>query len=269
MSDTLSSLTASDPRWADRSCTHFVELATATGDQDLVGVGSSPYLGDLGRTGIAVPTAPTTAQNQRYLFRLCGVEIPSEYAIMIRGIRQLATIRHEETINDFPLVVEREIVSPLWSFLDGNISWHLRWQKNQFSSKRADAVQVGGTSPQMRGLGTALLYIPPLLPYQALGGGIPPGTAIHDLGTWRDIRYPWSNTQVQWAHGILIKGPGAVVMYASVNQTDASIRPIYPDVRGMRPEDQFVSNFRTTARYGRVAGGMMFELMPACAKRKM
>jgi hypothetical protein len=262
-------LRATSKRWSDppqgRGCENIVELVSAAArDTDLTGVGSSPWVGDMGRTGIAVPAAPTTSQRNRYLFRLCGFEIPSGKAAILRGIRQLATIRHQETINDLPLVVEREIESPLWSFLDGNISWHLRRQPNQFSSNTQSTTQVAGTSFNMRQLDTALLCrvggLPPA--YGALNAGIPPGVSVDALGTWRDIRYPWTSTE--WTLSRLFRGPGTVVLYASVAQTDPENRPLYPGLAGERPEDLFVSNFPDTARYGRVAGALIVELLPCC-----
>lgn len=261
MSALLSFLRADDNRW--KSCKNIVELASAAADSDVTAIGSSPHLGDQSSTGIRVPVAPTTTQTNRYLFRLCGVEIPVGYAISIKGLRQAATIRHFEEINLEPLILEREIVSPFWRFLDGNISWHLRLQQQQFAPRGFDAAQIAGTDPEMRGLDSALLYTPPLVPYTALGAGIPPGDAVGNLGTFRDMRFPWNGTQ-QWALDELIRGPGAVVFYASVHQTDPANRPLYPSVGGLRPEDQFVANFPDTAIYGHVAGGMIFEIMPCC-----
>jgi hypothetical protein len=265
-------LRATNKRWADppgpQHCSNIVELVSAASrDTDLTGVGSSPWPGDMGRTGIAVPAAATTSQRNRYLFRLCGFEIPSGKAAILRGIRQLATIRHQGPptgLGDLPIVVEREVVSPLWSFLDGNISWHLRRQPNQFSSNTQSPTQIPGTSFNMHALDTALLCqvggLPPA--YSALNAGIPPGVGIDVLGTWRDIRFPWENTD--WSLSRLFRGPGTVVLYASVAQTDPTARPLYPGVAGERPEDQFVSNFQDTAVYGRVAGSLIVELLPCC-----
>lgn len=260
MSAPHSFLRATDERWG--KCPNIVELASEAADPDGTGVGTSPYLGDIGSPGIRVPTAPTTTQTNRYLFRLCGVEIPPRRAISIRGLRQAATIRHVETVNGVPLILERPVVTPFWRFLDGNISWHLRLQQQQFAPKANVAFQIPGTDPTMRNLDSALLYTAPApVPYTALNAGRPPGTAIQDMGTFHDIRYPWDDDN--WTMDMYIRGPGAVVFYASVHQTDPVGRPLYPSVSGMTPEDLFLSNFRD-ARYGRVAGGMIFELLPCC-----
>lgn len=247
---------------------NVVELvSSAAKDDDLTGIGSSPWSGDLGRTGIAVPQAPTTSQRNRYLFRLCGFEIPAGKAAILRGIRQLATIRFAQTTNQIPVAYEREIESPLWSFLDGNISWHLRRQPNQIMGQGGALSPIAGTSFNMRALDTALLCRPGGLPpgYLALNNGIPGGVGIDALGTWRDIRYPWTTTE--WTLHRRFRGPGAVVFYASVRQTDPENRPLYEGLAGMRPEDLFVSNFplsegNTGTIYGRVAGSLIVELLP-------
>ena len=242
--------------WA--SCEdHIIEVASAAFDTDLTGIGSTPWSGDQASTGVRVPAAPTTGPGNRYLFRLCGVEIPAGYAIMIRRLRQAATIRQTDILNGEPRIIEQDITSPFWRFQDGNISWHLRLQKQQFAPKVFDPAQIAGTSPEMRALDTALLYRPPLVPYRALGAGQPPGTSVGDLGTFRDIRFTWQNQSLSLRS--LVKGPGAVVFYASVFQTDPAIRPLYPSVAGMRPEDQFLGNF-PRAIYGRVAGAIIFEI---------
>lgn len=268
MSAPLPFLGARDPLWAASAagiCDNVVEVSTVTSDDDLNGIGGHPAVGDLGSTGIRVPLAPTTSPSTRYLARLCGIEIPSGYAIIVQGLRQAATIRTQTTENGIPLVLEREIDSPLWRFLDGNISWHLRHEENLYSRHVSDPAQTPGTDPTMLGLAPALLYVPPLVPYVPPNGGLPPGGAINGLGSWRDIRFPWTSTD--WGMSEIVRGPGRVVMYASVRQTNPSalVRPLYPDVEGMRPEDRFVSNFQLTAVYGRVAGSIIFNIMPCCA----
>lgn len=260
-------LRADDERW--EGCRNVVVLGAAAADDDLLGIGGTPWSGDFSGTGLLVPTAATNGgPRDRYLLRLCGVEIPPGAAISIKGIKQLATIRHTEIINEVPIVNEREVVSPNWRFLDGNISWHLRLQPQQFAPERIDPAQLAGESPSMRQLDTSLLYLvsPAAGDYVPPNGAEPPGTGITDLGTWRDMRFPWDN-DAEWNMDLYITGPGAVVFYASVLQTDPNGRPPYPDATGMRPEDQFVSNF-PTAVYGHVAGAMIFEMMPCCDEKR-
>lgn len=272
---TLPTLRVDDPLWRE-GCRATVEVSSASFDEDLSGLGGSPYVGDMSSTGVRVPTVPTAANNQpsaqqnRYLIRLCGAAIPSGGGLIIHGIRQAATIRAETDLNDEPLVIEREITSPLWRFPDGNISWHLRHiQVLGSGSSPFDVNQPPGFSSNLNALDSAVLYDPPALPYNAPRLGKPPGDDIGDLGTWRDIRFPWRDDGSFQDLNYLVRGEGSVVLYASVHQPDPSNRANFPDVDGMRPEDRLVSNFNDTAIYGRVAGALVVELVPCCdAKEK-
>lgn len=274
-------LTAGSPLWA---CPTRVELVSAAVDTDVIGIGSTPFLGDFSQTGIRVPASPTTDQSHRYLFRLCGAEVPSGAGLVIRGVRQLVTVRAEYPIENgdvaagtFPF--EREVTSPLWHFTDGDVSFHLRWQRQVQGLRYApDLLQVAGTSPSSFGVDTALLYdastgLGPFGgPYVPLGAGIPPGLAADFLGTIRDVRYPWSNTD--WSLSVPVQGPGVLVLYASVYQTNPAtrIKPpqlvppapfTEPVLCGMRPEDQFLIQ-HPTCNYGRVAGALLLDLFPCC-----
>ncbi len=247
-----------------------VELATESFDPDLLGVGSSPWPGDATSIGVRVPLAPTTAQTNRYLIRLAAIDIPNNHAIVIRGIWQYATLRALTARGGpdcLPVPLELEIESPGWHFADGNISWHLRWEPNQFSEESVfDAGQQPGTSPTMNGVDHALLYVPPLTPYQAPGAGIPPGTDVDYLGTIREMRYLDRQSREL---AIPVFGPGRVAFYASVHQTDPVSRcPIDSVPAGIgRPEDQwlfFWEDQDIDVIYGRVAGGLAVELFPCC-----
>lgn len=256
-------ITADDKRWA---CSQVVELVSESANTDYLGVGSSPWIGDYSTTGVSVPAAPTAAQNNRYLIRLCGIEIPTGRAIRLRGIRQAILLRYSIVVTADPRivrVVELEQTSPFWSFPDANVSWHIRQQPNRMSEFRRDAAQLPGTTPTLRGLDAALTYNV-LAPYRALANGIPPGRDVAHLGTWRDLRYSWLNTD--WTLDELITGPGLVTFWASVAQTNPADRPVIPacstNTTVLRPEDQFVTAF-PDAVYGRVAGAMTVEFLTA------
>jgi hypothetical protein len=266
-----------DPRWA---CNTVVELVSVAGDVDLLGLGSSPYTGDTAYTGIRIPSAPTTNQLGRYFFRLCGIEIPSGKAIVVRGIRQYLEIGAywsapplpsvpQDSPPNYPLMLE--VVSPFWHFSDGNVSWHLRHHDNIFAFFN-DANQLPNTSPTLRGLDTAMLYNR-LAPYAPAAGGVPPPKPVDTLGTLHEIRYPWDNTD--WSLATVVSGPGLVVLYASVKQTDPIARPQVPlivDTGALRPEDRFLIATRDprfplsepgeTAIYQRIAGAVTVELNP-------
>lgn len=266
-----------DHRW---SCNTIVELVSVAGDPDLLGIGSSPYIGDTAYTGIRIPSAPTTNQSSRYFFRLCGIEIPSGKTIVVRGIRQYLEIGAYWSAPPLPSVPQPappnyplmlEVVSPFWHFSDGNVSWHLRHHSNIFPNF-TDANQLPNTSPTLRGLDTAMLYNR-LAPYAPAAGGVPPPKDVDHLGTLHEIRYPWDNTD--WSLGVAVSGPGLVVFYASVDQTNPLTRPQVPlivDTGALRPEDRFLIATRDprfpltepgeTAIYQRVAGAMTIELNP-------
>lgn len=261
-----------DKRW---NCHTVLELSSESFDEDLLGVGSTPWPGDTSALGLRVPQLPTVDQSHRYLFRLCGIDIGINKAMRILGIWQYASLvanpPSRAPLPCQPIPLELEITSRNWKFIDGNISWHLRWEPNQYSEESVfDAAQLPGTSPTMNGLDSALLYLPPALPYTPPGAGIPPGTDVDYLGTWREMRY--QDTQ---SHELSIPvfGPGRIVFYASVHQTDPDTRcPIYPVPIGIgRPEDQWLAFWESEAEdesvdvwYGRVAGGLAVEIFPCC-----
>lgn len=260
---------------------NIIEVVSQSADEDLTGVGWSPFVGDIGAPGIRVPEAATASletgpqpQSLRYLFRLCGVEIPSGYGVVLRGIRQAITLRScavvadgDEEFANTIRVFEFEQKSPFWSFPDGNVSWHVRWVRGLNSPRAFDPAQRPGTSPSLQGQGmdsvllynqsVAAGYIPP-------GGGIPPGNSVAHLGTLRDLRYPWENTD--WTLSVPVMGPGQLMFFASVLQTDPTTRGATPFVSdSIRPEDQFVRDF-PNAIYGRVSGALAIEMFPCGGK---
>lgn len=257
---------------------------STSSDSDFDGIGSSPVLGDISETGIRVPAAFTVDQRHRYLFRLCGAEIPAGKMLIVRGLRQLVTLRAEynitgEAVPAPPLgtfAFEREVTSPLWHFVDGNVSFHLKYT-TQIQSVRStfDPLQLPGTSPNMFGVDTSFMYTPnplgPFLgPYNPPGAGIPPGRDVDFLGTLRDLRYPWDNTD--WSLSVPCYGPGVVTLWASVHQTNPATRIAPPQqvppapwtdpiADAYRPEDLFLIQ-HPTCKYGRVGGALLLDLYP-------
>lgn len=246
-------------------------------DANLLGIGSSPYQGDVGYVGIRVPSIPTVDQAHRYFFRLLGIQVMNNRVLIVRGLRQLLTIGAIVKVPDSNCVgvdVELEVTSPAWHFMDGNVSWHLRWE-NDFQSRLSvfDPNQLPGTSPCMSGLDPALMYNPPLTPYVPIGAGVPPGVSVDALGTWHDMRFPWDETH--WELSIPLKGPGTLVFYASVHQTNSATRcpilipaPAIGGLGALRPEDQFVAAYEQSGQnvtYSRIGGALTVELFPCCA----
>jgi hypothetical protein len=106
----------------------------------------------------------------------------------------------------------------------------------------------------------APVYVPP-------NAGIPPGSPVEFLGTWRDMRYLWNQTS--WDLHIPLRGPGRLTMYCSVHQTDPDTRcPIFvpaTGIVGLSPEDQFVSVYEAEeldVNYGYVAGSIVLDMFP-------
>jgi hypothetical protein len=272
-------LFASDSRWGSRD---LIELASQSFDPDRQAIGGSAYPGDMAALGIVVPAAPTTALNNRYMMRHCGVQVPAGKSIIIHAIRQLVTIRQVEVIDTLieiegagsgqlpgsvilPLSrpAELEVTSPGWSFTDGNVSWHLKFLGDRETAFVDPTGQTLGTSPDLYGVDSALCYTGAAgpVPYTAPNGGIPPGRPVPGWDTWRDMRYPWQSDNFN-TH-IRINGPGVIVLWSSVRQTDPTTRPVLDvvDLGCLRPEDRFLATFRS-ARYGRVAGAMIVETLP-------
>jgi hypothetical protein len=263
----------SPQRVAVGECEDIEIQSGASFDADLTGIGSSPYRGDMGQTGVVIPPEATSGQDNRYLARLAVVNIPSGTAIVVRGLMQAATLRALFTTSAGESVgptipFEREIVSPFYHLPFGNISWHLRHKQTKAAADVHDPAQVAGTSPSVDGLDATLFYAQ-LVPYVTLRGGVPPGVAVGDLGTFRDIRFPWGDSHSNLSH--LVFGPGQVAFYASVFQPDRSVWTVdgtpvtIPATDGMRPEDQFLADFGpSNVVYGRVAGAIIYEAFPCC-----
>lgn len=254
----------------------------ASFDADHTGIGTSPYRGDMGATGVVVPPEATTGQDNRYLFRLAVVNIPSGTGIVVRGLMQAATLRalfttsatsDDEVVIGPVIAFEREIESPFYHLPFGNISWHFRHKQMKAAADFFDPNQMAGTTPKVDGLDASLLY-GQLVPFVTLRGGIPPGKAVGDLGTFRDIRFPWGSTEFGLSH--LIVGPGQVALYASVFQPNRSVWVVQDSEganvpitlesqEGMREEDKFFASFNPgNVTYGRVAGAIIYEPFPCC-----
>jgi hypothetical protein len=82
---------------------------------------------------LAAPEAAT-----RYLFRLSGVKIPADASVVMRGLRQEITILGPGLVTFFPSVNQAlpgkppagtpPAPSPEWSFLEGNVAWHIQYR---------------------------------------------------------------------------------------------------------------------------------------------
>jgi hypothetical protein len=228
-------------------------------------VGSSPFTGDMTSTGIVLPAAPTLSQARRYLARLFALEVAQDEFIIIEALHQLLTIGVLLDVGDeldptqYPL--ELPVTDPTWNFIDGNVSWHLRRIEPQqyVSTTYYDVPFPAPFASDRTGMTSAILARIPA-PYLPLNSGSPYGKPIGSLGTFRDIRYPW--TQVTANLKQRVDGPCQVVLYASIWQTNPDTRvqpPVEADGTYLRPEDRFVIN-HPQSRYWRIAGRMEVDV---------
>jgi hypothetical protein len=259
-------LRVGDHRHAHRRCIY--ELSATGFSADLVGIGSSPFQGDAGTTGLIVPEAPTPDQTHRYLFRLAAIEVPPGAALWMRGLRLAVTIGADVPVPNQNCLygLELDVTSSFWAFQDGNVSFHFRTQPLRASGLLTPTSLLPATDVGFENsLDSALLYLPGnLVPYVPPGAGQPPGYGIGSLGTIRDPnRFPWQNEQGHTVD-IHISGPRTIALYASVHQTDPATRCVLPtvaDTSALSPEDRFVLQY-PQARYKRVAGAIIGELYP-------
>lgn len=266
----------------------IVDVSTTGLDPDRYGIGSGPALGDAYRGALFIPqfrppksgrsyTLPATP---RFLFLLCGIQVPEGERARLLSYRMVATIAQVTpvVIEDDPgadppivgdswnYVSEREVVTPLWSFTDGNIAYGIRVRTPQRELSRTSLVPGGieGLGSVSPGLLYSLydeaagLYVPP-------AGGQFPGGPIGSIGTLRDTRNEWQSPSDLGAE---VQGPCTIQMFASVLQTDPLTRPYLPanqQIRdgfeqGLRPEDQFLNGWgdppENNTRYRHIAAAM-------------
>jgi hypothetical protein len=251
-------------------CARFERKVVTTQQVDPAAqvVGSSPYAGDYYATGIVLPATPTDIQDGRYLTRLCGVHIDDDSRCIIRSIRQLLTIGAEipsETPGHvFP--IELDVTSPTWNFVNGNVSWHLRFVNPRVGAFTRTFIDTPPfTMPfsgALNGTTSCILTRRQIPIYQPLNRGVPYGSPVRGLGTFRDIRYPWCRSAEPADLGIEVRGPGELVLFASVYQPNPATRPAPPaPLPGLvlRPEDDFVFRY-PDARYWRIGAEMVIDL---------
>lgn len=250
--------------WRGR-CPVVLDIVSSAFDIDNLALGSSPYTGDMSRTGIAVPTIATTDQQHRYLFRLATLEVPSGRAAVILGVHTAHTLRTvlEGTDGEGGVCfrpIEILVREPFWQPPIGNISWHLRqYQLREHRRQLTAGPAQAGQDIYVDGDDTALLHASTvtLAPYVPPFSGMPPGRAIGTLGTWRDNR--------DWEVYLPVFGPKKIGLWASVHQflwTNNCLVTAPTDLGAMTQEDRFL--FAFSAQYGRVAGALSVELWPNC-----
>lgn len=288
-----SEITAGDPRWASPQ---FVEIVAQGVDLGLTGVGGGPSPGDLGYLGLTVPLLPTVDnignRRSRYLFRLGGIEIPANCGLTVLDIRQYATIGTlvagtvpGPDADGVPgpvstiIPVNLPVTTPSWRFSDGaNIAWFLRKEQNRYTaSAYSKAGSPPSSAPGFDTLSSAILCEgvdgdgAPISP----NGGVPPsaGVGVGALGEFHEMRFPYQGSS-SWGLNYYVSGPGNLIFYASVFQTNPVTRPdptSYSDRQflSLCPEDQFVASYPRGGLeappgpvFTRIGGAMTVALMP-------
>lgn len=267
--------------WVD-----VLELSTVSPFINDVGISFAPQH-DRSRTGLFIPQNATTNDLNRYLFRLCGAHIPQGIAFRLKGLRQMATIAGTaiNEAGDQFLIPPLQQTSPIWSFSDANISWHLRWfPRNQATRTIDPAMALSGTSSNYYGVAPALMFSTISAPpdygagYIAPANGSPPGHPIGSLGTFHDIRFPWVSQATKQDLDIDLIGPGAIAFYASVRQTNPLTRMMNPITdpallanMGLPEEAYITGNLTQTilTRYFSVAGAMIIDIFNVHGTREL
>jgi hypothetical protein len=262
-----------------------VVAATYGFDPDLCGLGSDPS-SSLNGAGLRVPTLATTSAATRYLFQCATVRLTAKPMWLV-GLAQLLTLYVNTAAGTGVPVAPVEMLvgragsgDPLYHFTDATVSWHLRLVRavprprpNTLTSE-SFAWRWAGSSPalvfetatfdaaNLDGKGAPDNYVA-LTGYTPPWNGQPSGVDVAGLGTWNSIDYPWDNPAEQSIEPIEVRGPGALVLYASVWQTSpdtrAAVEPpaAYP-MPVSCPEQAFVLGF-PQAVYGRVGGKLIVE----------
>lgn len=255
-----------DPRYT-RSDRSILDRGSASWDDDFLGIGSTPW-NDPASSRIMVPSAATGPNDSRYLIR-CATEVVGLYEVKrLRGLRQAVGIgqRIAGGTSEAPTlyVVEMDQVSPFWHFSDGNISWHLRILRAPPGARPATRTTTPGTMVDYTGGTDTVRLVDPNPAFFAPGRGIPPGWPLGPLGTFRDLRFPWSSQGALDSIDVTISGPAVIALYASVRQTDPATRQKLTtaptDLGALPPEERFLLAY-PNAIYRHVSGSLIVETL--------
>lgn len=241
--------------------------------------------GDTGFMGLVLPASVSVDRQHRTLVRLCSVVVPAGMVGRVLSIGQLLTIAacvpalepldrqggQRTSPCDPPSIhLERPVITPWWTFPDGNVSWHLR----TFTEGRQPGLPPNPGIPtwdnSVMGTQAAIMVAAwPPAAFAPTNAGIAPGLDMSPFGTWHSMDFSWPGATIDMAPQPEFRGPGVIAMFASVYQTDPSTRPA-PAVgagpeqmtvdAGLVPEDRFLLAFPDTARYYRIGGRMVVEI---------
>lgn len=257
------------------------EIVSAGPNSEFGFIGSDPYNTNA-YTGLVVPPAPSSSiGDARYLFILArasfstGEQSAEHRGVRLVGIRQYAELVARLPSRVSPLSAEagpatgatvtfrKEIVSPLWHPVDGDISWHVMIV-NKVQRDTRNPATTDGTAYQ-DSLSPALLY-QIAAPYSPPNAGRPWGTPLGaSLGNIHELRYPWRDEKAEHVLDIPIPVPCDVVLFASVRQNDPATNPALAETdvtqqfAALSEEDKFVVAYSDVAQYGTIAGSLVFN----------
>jgi hypothetical protein len=264
------------------------EIGTTGYDPDRVGVGSSPYRGDVSNSALFVPEAPTRAPELRYLMRGASVAVPAGSYYLLRGIRTAVTIGgllFDPSSGGF-LPIEMVVESRFWSFTNGNVAYFVMVEHGAPRQEGGEGEgrfprSLPSMTPELYGTDPALTYAVNaagvaedgiVLPYRPPSGGVPPGTEVPGLGIIRDSRFGHPQHGALEDFEFAIPGPCRVTGWISIYQTDPRTRSQLPVVlppgatlEGFPREDVFVRNLALlggVARYRHAAMSLIGSLAP-------
>jgi hypothetical protein len=255
-------------------------------DPALCGLGGVAYNGgDQLADGLRVPTAPTSQLAQQYLFQLATMKLTAGQCVSLTGIGQLLTIGLDTNTGTPPIYpLKQNVTTPDWRFADVlPVTWALRVVRQPPLIPFASSNVLSTDSFAWRWSDTpSLVYETATFPagnlnwngtpdnYTALTGYTSPyngqiiGEPIGDFGNWNTIAFPWNARVTPEFEPVKIEGPGAIVFYAQVPQTNPATRAkitvpgAFPVPPTGIPEEGFLADWPAAA-YWSIAGS--FEVM--------
>jgi hypothetical protein len=98
--------------------------------------------------------------------------------------------------------------------------------------------------------------------YKPPNSGHPIGAGVGQLGQWSDLRYPWRSASPNYPGlDATVDGPGSLMLWASVYQTNTRSRPlpVFGEGPALFPWS-ILQAFFAKARFVRVAGELSVDL---------
>jgi hypothetical protein len=246
-----------------------ITVASYGFDPSLCGIGAG-VSGALFNAGLRVPTLATDVTADRYLFQLATVPVAYKQKVWVVGLGQGLELGFDSNAQVAPVYpvtkqVGRASGDPFWSFPDGNVSWGLRFVRDPPLIPWANQNVLSTDSFSWRWCPSPALvfetatfnpanldanghpdnyttltsYTAPAISSEPLGGG---------LGYFTELRFPIDDPSKEAIEPIEVEGPGAIVFYASLWQTNPETRakltlppgfPMDPEM----PEEAFVTDF--------------------------